>query len=282
MPKEENGSNVDRRKFLQAASATVASSAFAGQAVACSDTELDSELADAREKYTDPQEVQEIVNRRSTLLSTLSSDGLLDRPKVSVDELLSTDEYLDSDEGVRVWGLNYPGAGATTHITIRKQVGNGQLVIAINPDLDNGPRARYKPDTVNAEVLGGEPITRYLSKSQGQTPQKVQKNYTEMRPEEVAEAKKSGSTPSTSSSDDVSTQGTVIGLCRNRGGSGCDTYRCYAWEGECLGDSCDIYDCSGNLCYDGCCTCEEEDWCCEVCGDYGCDSDPCDSVSYPC
>lgn len=282
MFEKEDKSNVNRRRFMQAVSATAASGALAGPAVACSDTKLDNELAEVREKYTDLQDVQKIINGRSALLETLSSDNLLNRPEISVDELLSAKEYLDSEEGVRVWGLNYPGVGATAHITIRRKIKNGQLIIAINPDLDNGPRALYKPDVVNAETLGGEPITRYLSRSQGQAPQKIQKYYTEMRSDEVTEARKNGSFQSSDSSHDVSPQGSVIGLCRNRGGSGCDGYRCYAWQGECLGDSCELYDCSGNLCHGGCCTCEEEGWCCEVCGDYVCESDPCDNVSYPC
>lgn len=267
---------------MQAVSATAATGGLTGTAVACSDTVLDSELADAREKYTDPQSVREIVNRRSAFLATLSSDGLLNRPQLNVDELLSAEEYLDSNEGVRVWGLNYPGVGATAHITIRRRVGNGRLTVAINPDLDNGPRALFKPDTVNPQTAGGDPITRYLSPSQGESPRKIRKHYTEMRPDEIAEGRQNGSIQSSASSDDISTQGMVVGLCRNRGGSGCDAYSCYAWEGECLGDSCEIYDCSGNLCHGGCCTCEEEDWCCEVCGDYVCESDPCDNVSYPC
>lgn len=267
---------------MQATSATVASSAFAGPAVACSGTQLDGELADAREKYDDPRTIQRLVNERSALLDALSSDGLLNRPRISVDELLPVDEYLDSTDGARVWGLNYPGVGATAHITVRRRVANGQLVVAVNPDLDNGPRALFKRETANAETLDGETVTRYLSRSRGEAPEKVRKRYRAKRPEELSETGQNDSTGTTASSDDVSTRGRIVYLCRNRGGSGCDSYRCYSWEGECLGDSCDIYDCTGNLCSGGCCTCEEEDWCCEVCGDYVCESDPCDNVSYPC
>lgn len=273
---------MNRRKFLQATSATVASSAFAAPAVACSDTPLDSELADAREKYNDPQKVQEIVNERGPLLGALNSDDLLSTPRVTVDELLSVEDYLKSSDGARVWGVNYPGVGATAHVTVRRSVGDGQLVIAINPDLDNGPRALVKRDTATSATLDGQSVTRYLSQSRGEAPEKVRKRYRTKRPEELSGGPQTDSTQSATSSGDVSTQGQIAYLCRNRGGSGCDSYRCYSWEGECLGDSCDIYDCTGSLCHGGCCTCEEEDWCCEVCGDYVCEDDPCDNVSYPC
>ncbi|WP_144240115.1 hypothetical protein [Haladaptatus cibarius] len=271
---------------MQAVGASTTTGAFVGSASASQNTK--QIFARVRKPYAPKDALQQIVDDRTDFLNVLSQDGLLDKPELKIEKSQSSCDYLESENGARVWGLSYPGEGPTAHITIRRKVFGGRLVISINPDLDIGPRALYKPDGVKAESLAdGKKAVRYLARTKGSKPTKTEKTITTQSLNTLKQEHDTQGVSSLTQMDGVSPNGMIIGLCRNKGEiENCGSYSCYAWEGECLGDSCTLHDCSGNLCYDGCCTCEEEDWCCELCGDYSCADDggtPCDSgYTTPC
>ncbi|WP_150123025.1 hypothetical protein [Haladaptatus sp. R4] len=278
MKRNSNG-GVNRRSLM----AGIAASASAGSIIqpVSAESEKDGfeQLNEIRDKYESVSTVQTLIKDSPQLFQTLEQDNILQKDDLEVNNLLCTDEYLASDNGARVWGVSHPADDKpTAHVTIRRKIPAGKLVIAFNPDRsDTKPRALLRkkvPETGGSSIQS----SRYIVEK-GDL-KKDTKTIVPQRPKELDlnEAEKLST-----SQGYISPQGMIIYLCRNRGDSGCGAYRCYSWEGECLGESCTLYDCTGSICCGGCCCCGSQDRCCEVCGDYQCTHPPgCRPDSFSC
>lgn len=256
-----------RRSVLKSVSAGVAGSAVAGTASGeCSS----GNRIDANQEYQKPSKVNEVTANHRGFLQAASNQGLLTSPEVNVSEILDLGEYLQSEEGAHVWPLHHPKAVDTTLITIRRKTPAGHLTLSFAPELTGRPPVIY---VKRSESVG----EAYRPDGAGQG----LKKRTVERSGERATQLDQANTQSGGSTDDVTTQGITATFCVNRGdySDGCGTYSCYAWEGECSGSDCSLYECTGSTCCGGCCCCEDVDYCCEVCGD-GCS--PCDDLSIDC
>lgn len=228
--------------------------------------DMDVQGCKAETAYESASEVEEMINEHTKFLGTLSQFGFLEKDRIGIDELLSDEEYLRSENGARSWGLHYYGGYATPHITVRRNIEDGRLVIAFNPDMDNGIRSMIKPqDLIDADHSEkGHEVTLIRSEGIGSIPEVEVKEYAANNPTEL------------SSDGGPSPTGMIVSGCKQYGGYGCDDEDCMTWEGECLGsEDCTWYECTGTRCCDGCCCCEDQARCCEVCN-YECPESPCD------
>lgn len=270
---------MKRRNLLKSAGVSITGQAFVGSAFA-EETEGFEKLAEIREEYESASLVEDLINEQKSLLQRLNSDGILKEPRIKIPDLLTSCEYLESDEGARVWGISHPADDQpAAHITIRRQTPVGRLVIALTPSRSSPqPRAILK---TTLPERGDESISavQYLPDSNGDI-KREEKDIIPKRPSQIKKADGS----KTNTQGDVSPNGMVVYLCRNRGSESCSSYRCYSWEGECKSDTdCILYDCSGNLCCDGCCCCQDQDRCCELCSSDPCPTPPgCRPDSYEC
>jgi hypothetical protein len=268
-------SEVNRRKVLKGAGAAAATGILTDPASACEQNDYEEALEEAAEPYRSPETVEKLVNRERKFLSALSEEGVLESSTIEINELASGPEYLDSTSAARVWGLDYPGGVAAAHVTIRRETPSGkQLTIALNPELDSPVRAIVKPEKNPEERV---PATVYRARPDAAEIEKESKTVV------PKPAKDDGANTSTASTSDVSTSGTAVEICRNRSGT-CSGAKCYGWETDCCGDNCcDLIECNGNVCCGGCCCCEDQGWCCEVCGDYECENGTlCSDPDYDC
>lgn len=260
-------SGFNRRSVVKSIGASAVGTTFGVTAGSAQErVDMDLEGCKAETAYESASEVEEMINDYTGFLNTLSQLGFLEEAGIEIEDLLSDTEYLRSENGARSWGLHYYGGYATPHITVRRKIAVGRLVIAYNPDMDNGIRAMIKPqaliDADHSET--GHEVTLIRSEGTGSTPQIEVKQYAANDPEEL------------SSNGGPSTMGMVIQGCKQYGGFGCDSEDCQSWEGECLGsDDCAWYECTGTTCCGGCCCCEDQARCCEVCN-YECPESPCD------
>lgn len=283
----QEGSKVNRRRFIKGLSATAVASSVVEPASATGATGVYARLDDVREEYNSARRVEELLNNYTGLLNALSGDGLIQNPKITGVTLKCAVDYLSSKSGARVWGLSHPTGVAAAHITVRRQTPTGRLTIAYTPEVDKGPRAILKPEIPER---GGMPVESIEYEEVNGKVNKTVKRVIPHRPEELRESPewqlKGGSWTHTSTSDTavtdtinststVEVQQSLVYMCRMRGESpDCDSsFTCYSWEGGCDGDNdCYLNDCTGNICCGGCCCCCDEDWCCDVCGDYTCES----------
>lgn len=267
-------SGVNRRRVLKGAGVAAATGILTDPATACEKNSYEKALKEAAEPYRSPEIVEELVNKERQFLSTLSEEDVLETSTIQIDELVSAPQYLESTSAARVWGLDYPGGVAAAHITIRRETPNGkQVTIALNPELDSPIRAIVKPEKNPEQTVSS---TIYRARPDDPNPKKTSKVVV------PKPAKEDAGTTSTTTSD-ISPTDTVVEICRNRGGT-CSGLRCYGWETECCGDNCcDLIECNGNVCCGGCCCCEDQGWCCEVCGDYDCENGTlCSDPNYDC
>lgn len=268
---KENGSGILRKTVLRGLGAMGTASSITGMATADSDSPDEAgkkreRLNQVRETYSDTSRLTDYINGYGAFVSKLARDGLLKRNKVEIRGLLDACDYLDRETGTKVWGVDHPKDGKpTAHVTIRRKTERGRLTIAFNPGRsDTRPRAILKPEIPERRGKSIE-ATRYRVTEAGN----VDKSKVEVVPKRPGEMD-STDDDSVSTSGDFSTQGTVAYLCRNRGDTSCGSYSCYSWESECFDEtSCDILDCTGSACCDGCCCCQDQDRCCTVCGSSG-------------
>lgn len=261
-----------RRAVLGTIGASTAALSLSTPATARNGTDLRAHLSDVREEWDSPTKVQAFVNEHQGLLRALTRDGHLRSPQVTVPDLQSSCEYIGSSEGARVWGLQHPKAAPTAHITIRRSIPAGRLVISASPTVSNRVNAVVTPTTVDGPIR----VTRYTTPGPDAAVERSRPSLVPERPGDLTDS----DTGTLDETGGVSPSGTVLYLCINKGdyNDDCGSYECYSWQGECLGDNdCEVYDCTGDVCCGGCCCCEDVDYCCEVCGDYDCESgDVCD------
>ena len=298
-----NGNNLNRRTVLKTISATSIGVGVIDPAAADGEQDLVDLLSKARKPYDSPDTVAKKFNQQTAFMNRLHQDGHLESPEISVNSLDSSCDYIGKEEAARVWGVLDPRGVITAHITIRKKVPSGRLVMAYTPELEDSPRAIFKKKVPDR---GSEPVSavRYKGSANSVTVDKT--NIIPKRPGELKEdpewarsgngwekktpqsgsrtSSMSSSTTSPSSSSQVTTRGEVAFFCdmRGDGTSGCsDGFSCYSWEGECFGEECNIYDCTGEKCCGGCCCCCDQDFCCAICGENECSPHPCDSLQDP-
>ncbi len=264
----ENEGRITRKKILKGLGGVATTGSITGTATAEDNLqekpgEKREQLNNVRESYSDTDYLMKYVNSYGTFVRQLAQDGLLKENKVQIRGLLNACDYLDSESGTRVWGVDYPKDGKpTAHVTIRRKTQNGRLTIAFNPGRnDTRPRGILKPDIPKRN---GERVKATHYRITGAS--NIDKSRVEINPKRPGEM----DNESVSTSDDPSTEGTIAYLCRNRGSTSCGSYSCYSWESECFTEtSCDILDCTGSACCDGCCCCQDQDRCCTVCGSSG-------------
>jgi hypothetical protein len=143
-----------------------------------------------------------------------------------------------------------------------------------SPVVYDGEEVTIKPRVVPE---GGEPV-----EAQVVTEQEVR--TVQIVPESPQEARNQIQSAEISQTSGPEPSGIVTYGCANEGEvEDCGYYKCYQWEVECTGDNdCRLLDCNGNTCCGGCCCCEDIDWCCEICGDYDCENDPCFGTNFDC
>lgn len=242
-----------RRSVLKSVGAGVASSALAGSASGeCpsgSGMSVDTE-------YRKPAKVEEVAANHRGFLTAASQRGLLSSSEITVDETLSLDEYLRSDEGTHVWAIRHLDLTGTPFITIRQRAPAGRVTLSFAPEITGRPPIIYrKRDDSTGEIYkpdGSGGVSKRTTKHSGEKISKLTER------------------------DGVSTEGTAATFCKEGGTiDNCPSGDCFAYLGECTGSDCRLYECTGTRCCGGCCCCEDVDYCCEVCGD-GCS--PCDDL----
>jgi hypothetical protein len=236
----------------------------------------DSEETTIRKEYEDIDLVRNEVNKQQKLLQKLEQEGVLSKPAVEIAALKSSCEYHDSTTGATVRGVTDPrDAKPTAIILVRKSIQEGLLTISLDVSRENQrPRAIIKPRVVPE---GGEPV-----EAQVVTEQEVR--TVQIVPESPQEARNQIQSAEISQTSGPEPSGIVTYGCANEGEvEDCGYYKCDQWEVECTGDNdCRLLDCNGNTCCGGCCCCEDIDWCCEICGDYDCENDPCFGTNFDC
>lgn len=212
-------------------------------------------MCDASKKYKEANEIEDLINQYNNFLATLCDEGYLEEKQINIEEILSADDYFDSKNGTSVWGFRfYEGHIGTPHITVRRELADGRLVIALDPEIDNGISAIIKPhEIINTDEPGmGHEVNLIISDEIGDEPDIVTTEYIPKSPQEI--------------DSDYSIQGIVIYGCKQYGEYGCTKKDCQRWEGTCYGGDCRWLECTEEICCGGCCCCEDETYCCQVCG----------------
>lgn len=142
MQRKNNGndSSILRKTVLRTLGATGTATSITGVATADGDSsdkagEKREALNRVRETYSDASRLTNYINGYGAFVSKLAQDGLLKKNKVEIRGLLNACDYLDSETGTKVWGVDHPSDGKpTAHVTIRRETKKG------------GSRSRSIPD----------------------------------------------------------------------------------------------------------------------------------------